>query len=64
MEALGIPDEDEIIRQRMEREERLKGEFNTADFQERYEKELKRRADKKKKLEEDKAHREREQYTF
>ena len=72
LEALGIPDEEEIIRARREKEEKLKmaaaaaaaGVFSMETFEQKYERELKRRADKKKKLEEDKQNREKEQYTF
>ena len=65
MEAMGIPDEEDIIRQKREKEERLKlNGFNIENFEEKYDRELKKRADKKKKLEEDKIFREREQYTF
>lgn len=67
MEAMGIPDEEDIIRSKREKEERLKnnnGVFSIETFEQKYERELKRRADKKRKLEEDKQEREREQYTF
>jgi hypothetical protein len=64
MEAMGIPDEEDIIRSKREREERLKNGFNIETFEQKYDRELKRRADKKKKLEEDKVYREKEQYTF
>jgi hypothetical protein len=64
MEAMGIPDEEEIIRSKREREERLKNGFSIEGFEQKYERELKRRADKKRKMEEDKAYREKEQYTF
>ena len=42
----------------------LKDKFSIETFEQKYERELKRRADKKKKLEEDKVIREREAYTF
>lgn len=64
MEAMGIPDEEEIIRSKREREERLKNGFSIEGFEQKYERELKRRADKKRKMEEDKMYREKEQYTF
>ena len=64
MEAMGIPDEEEIIRSKREREERLKNGFSIEGFEQKYERELKRRADKKRKMEEDKIYREKEQYTF
>ena len=64
MEAMGIPDEEEIIRSKREREERLKNGFSIEGFEQKYDLELKRRADKKRKMEEDKMYREKEQYTF
>jgi hypothetical protein len=64
MEAMGIPDEEDIIRSKREREERLKNGFSIETFEQKYDRELKRRADKKRKLEEDKVVREKEQYTF
>jgi len=65
MEALGIPDEEDIFKLKREKEDKLKQTgFNIENFEQKYDRELKRRADKKKKLEEDKVDREREQYTF
>ena len=66
MEAMGIPDEEDIIRFKREREERIKMQngFNIETFEQKYDRELKKRADMKKKLEEDRVEREREQYTF
>ncbi len=62
---MGIPDEDDIIRLKQEKEEKLKQTgFNIENFEQKYDRELKKRADKKKKLEEDKVDREKEQYTF
>ncbi len=60
MEAMGIPDEEEIIRSKREREERLKNGFSIEGFEQKYDLELKRRADKKRKMEEDKMYREKE----
>ena len=64
MEAMGIPDDEEIIKKRKEKDQILKDKFSIETFEQKYERELKRRADKKKKLEEDKVIREREAYTF
>ena len=53
MEALGIPDEEEIIKKKKEKELQLKDKFNIESFGQKYDMELKRRAEKKKKLEEE-----------
>lgn len=62
MEAMGIPDEEEIIRSKREKEEKLKkdGVFSPETFEQKYDRELKRRAEKKKKLEEEQKIREKE----
>jgi len=62
MEALGIPDDEEILKQKRMKELMLKEKFNIENFEQKYDRELKRRAEKKRKLEEEK--REREAYTF
>jgi phosphoglycerate-specific signal transduction histidine kinase len=64
MEALGIPDEEDIIKKKREKDNMLKDKFNIETFEQKYDRELKKRAEKKKKLEEDKQLREREAYTF
>jgi hypothetical protein len=58
MEALGIQDEEEIIKKKREKDIILKDKFSIETFEQKYERELKRRAEKKRKLEEDKAFRE------
>jgi hypothetical protein len=64
MEAMGIPDEEDIIKKKKEKDNLLKDKFNIESFEQKYDRELKKRAEKKKKLEEDKYLREREAYTF
>ena len=62
MEALGILDEEDIIKKKREKDNILKDRFSIETFEQKYDRELKRRAEKKKKLEEDKALR--EAYSF
>jgi hypothetical protein len=62
MEALGILDEEEIIKKKREKDIILKDKFSIETFELKYDRELKRRAEKKRKLEEDKALR--EAYSF
>ena len=62
MEALGIPDEEEILKKKKEKDMILKDKFSIETFEQKYDRELKRRAEKKRKLEEDKALR--EAYSF
>ena len=61
---MGIQDEEEIIKKKKEKDLQLKDKFNIESFGEKYDRELKKRADKRRKLEEDKVSREREEYTF
>jgi hypothetical protein len=58
MEALGILDEEEILKKKKEKDIILKDRFSIETFEQKYDRELKRRAEKKRKLEEDKAMRE------
>ena len=50
MEALGIVDEEEIIRMKREKDLFLKDKFNLESFEVKYERELKQRNEKKKKM--------------
>lgn len=64
MVQMGIPDEEEIIRKKRERDIFLRDKFNLETFEIKYDKELRQRTDKKRKLEEEKIKKEKEQCTF
>jgi hypothetical protein len=50
MEAMGIVDEEEIIRRRKEKDLLLRDKFNLETFEQKYEKELRMREEKKRRL--------------
>ena len=61
---MGIPDDEEIIRKKRERDIFLRDKFNLESFEIKYDKELRQRTEKKRKLEEEKIKKEKEQCTF
>lgn len=64
MDALGIVDEEEIIRKKRERDLFLKDKFSLESFEMKYERELRQRNEKKRKMLELKLQQEKEMCTF
>lgn len=64
MDQLGIVDEEEIIRRKKEKDLFLKDKFNLESFEQKYEREIRLREEKKRRLVEQKMKEEKDMCTF
>ena len=64
MEALGIVDEEEIIRKKREKDLFLKDKFDLETFEQKYEREIRHRNEKMRRMVELKIQQEKEMCTF
>lgn len=64
MELLGIVDDEEIMRMKREKDLYLKDKFSLETFEFKYEKELRQRNEKKRRMEEEKVKKEQDLCTF